>query len=527
MLFLNQNSNNSIIACTTGTRFNKIQFVSYEDNIKLYRIKFENPIYEINKSHCENILSIRGKNEISFLKRNDENVYKKITKVQNPIPFISGIVNEFSVNQFFSLDVQGGFDVWDWNSTSKQIASVNLQSELNRFDNWGQLLYYDRNLFIHADRANIRLLDTRVSGLKTNMHLMFNKMFFETCEGPSCLLKCVKENRVLVGTTHNLLLYDVRTVSKNKLQSPDVRWSHLMSISPSMLKSSTTCDGREIIVAASQTMDDIRMCELNFVDSSIKSSLVKSLKTIEDSYNICKKKGVAINPTSTFHERVKLSRTGIELIYVDKNNFKLFTHTAVGDIYHQNIMNSNLDDYNSECFAIEEMTKLFDACKNITRKIHSTHYTNGKKGVLYTVNNKSFKSTQSDTQEEKPIRTVSLPRWKRSFTDLQTYKDTLAPGILSIWELDLTDTDIINKEIQARVDSPNEIDVSSKISDWLLKNETSKDDINEETEIKDEIPVSNITTTELEDSMAISYVYTPNIQKKRRLNNTKNTSMGF
>lgn len=477
---------NPILVYTTGSNFNKIQFIRFKSKAKLNRIKFTSNIHEIIKSNCYNMLGVREKFEISFIKKTDINdeEYKKITKIENPIPFISGVFNDITQNQFCSLDVESGFDIWDCNNTAEPIASVNIDTDTKKIDRWGQLLFYDNNLFLHADRTRIQIMDTRISGLKTRIEFQFDNIDFPDCEAPASLLKSKQKDRIYLGTTHNLLSYDARFPSKNIKQYSDVRWSHLMSLSPTMIRSVLTKDNYEIIFAAGQLAEDIRICGLNIKNTSVESSLVKSIYSITDSYDLAKKQGHCINPTSSFHERVKQIRTGMDVFDDGNNQYTLLTHTAAGDIFSQKILKHDFKDDYSENFIVNKMNNFYSDCTDIgcrnnkSKCFRTSHYQN-LKAIKFILNCKQLQQLSAEEINNEPIRSHRLPKWKRSLEELQKYKDTLAPGLLSIWDISPTVSGG-NEHISRTVESLVQIDVPSKISDWLERTNEKDKDVNVE-----------------------------------------------
>lgn len=427
-------------------------------------------IYELRTN--EHHLSVRQKTQITII---DPVSHFKHASFTSEVPFVSSDFDTHSGNVITS-DAKRIVSVWDL-GTQKPIQTTSEELTSVPFapcpDQWSCIRQCSPHIFAYFDRRSVRLFDIRSSISDTKcllMHRMDREL--DDCEVISCAEMVPSRSTIIVGTTHKLFAIDLR-MDKAEL-STRMKWVHQMQTRPTMLSVSDQPDG-ELIFVSGQKTGDIRLCETKIIsdDVIISPFLPRCPKSINDSYHVARRMGHLMDATSCVRDQILMSTTGLA-----EWKSHLITQNSMGDLIAQHFRFRPATPNNDPPFDVEPRT-IAEAMTewegdlanvvNTTAPFYCTELVDVRPladilGHNVTNPNGIGGCHPSDVNaNESVVETRQrYPKWRQTIKRLDTYVDALAKGMLSPWDIPITEADTVDLNVPAKTTL-----TAVRIANWL------------------------------------------------------------
>lgn len=408
--------------------------------------------YEILTTKGSDYIGIRKGDRINFMKREHVNTEEQL-QLHAPITF--KWQSEIAATSMLGNDLVF-IDVLN------HLAKINLADFSVQYTKELPLIYgkhqfpidirsIDQNVITFNNRKSLNVIDTRCD--------FIDKIFdasdlLITCEELSCHRKSIFENLLYLGSTHVLYGIDLR-----RPKGTVIHWNHQIVEFPTIIET-TLFREHEIICLSSNITGDMKI--FNNAPGTTKETwrinrLPFKPKRVTQTYQKCLDQGLLLF-AEPIEYRLEMRTTGVVMSsssssIKSSDRLRLFTQNSIGDIFETHLLCNSQDDQkmNRPAHNIDVVdrfvnwAKLLDipkeTCsdKNVIKnaELHLDDIVE-LKGVIRVLRCEKLQNSSNTIPEhDTEMSCKMIPKWALSIEKAQSYKDTLAPEILAIWDIDI------------------------------------------------------------------------------------------
>lgn len=383
------------------------------------------PIFEIIKSENSRFVGARQRNRFSTFYLQDETAQQDLPSLKS-VPFISG---DFHRENLYTIDADRVLRRFNL-ELAQETGRMRLKRARNK-SFWCQLRRH-RSHLIFADQQKLRLYDCRLFGSRESNAMEIDVgNIVESCDDVTCVKPDLGEHNLYIGTSHHLLVVDIRAGTKHQNQL--TRYAHLLRTPPLMIDAvgggPSGMIANERIASLTGTFSDDSVL-INHTKAKAVFATVR-VASINDTVAYLKRKGLLAEAAKikTPDNNVNIGSRLLRL----KGKLYLFTHKSSADVFFQEIEAKDPDEETSTTNYYENESKLL---QNLTDGDTSK----GKYEVTTVTNFNSLKNIlkyEMPSAEELPDiqEAERAQRWQRPVANLHSFKDLLSSDLLAVWEV--------------------------------------------------------------------------------------------